>query len=70
MEKEMRRYNLNLPAEVVERLEALAVEKGTNVQTIIRRFIILGLTAVELEQNPDDGLIIRKNGTDRLVTFF
>ena len=44
--REMRRYNLNLPVEVVDRLEAIANDKGSNIQTLIRRFIILGLTAI------------------------
>jgi predicted DNA-binding protein len=69
-ENTMRRFNLNLPSEVVERLEELADAKGATIQTLIRRFIILGLTAIELEKNADDGLIIRRDGVDRFVTFF
>ena len=65
-----KRLNLYLPSEIAASLERAADVKGTNTQSLIRRFIILGLTALELEASPEDGLIIRKDGVERYITFF
>jgi hypothetical protein len=68
--RQLKRYNLNLPAEVAAIVEKAADERGSSAQEMMRRFILLGLTALELEKNPDDALIIRRNGVDRHVTLY
>ncbi len=68
--KAMKRYNLNLPLEVATGIETAAEARGTSTQELIRRFILLGLTALELEKAPEDAMIIRRSGVDKYVTFF
>lgn len=65
-----RRYNLGLPETLYNDLERVAKEQGTTVVELIRRFIKLGLLAIELQQSPGSGLIMRKDGEDHKVMLF
>lgn len=57
------RYNLRLPTSVYEELERVAYEYGTNRLELIRKFIKLGLLAVEIESSGDDsGLYFKREG--------
>jgi hypothetical protein len=56
----VQRFQLNLNAEVYSELRRLAEERGTSVTEIIRQFIDLGFVALEVEQDPDADLAIRR----------
>lgn len=45
------RYNLSIPAILMENLQGVAEEECTSVLEIIRRFIKLGLIAVQLQKD-------------------
>ncbi|MCA0354725.1 MAG: hypothetical protein LCH85_22250 [Chloroflexi bacterium] len=65
-----KRYNLALPDDLYGQLQELADKKQTTVVALLRQFIKLGLTAVELEDKPDGELIFRQNGKDVTVKLF
>lgn len=55
--KNMKRYNLDLPAELFDSLRAVAEQNNTTVVNVIRRFIRLGLT---VEKTHESTLYIRE----------
>jgi hypothetical protein len=62
-----RRINLTVPQPVYDELERLAVENHTSELELIRtalRVLILGLRA---QQESDGGLILRTDGSERLL---
>lgn len=61
-ENEEIRYNLRLPSSIYDELEQIAKKYGTNRLELIRKFIRLGLLAVELEKQPESGLYIKRSG--------
>ena len=62
-----RRYNLNLPEELYDELQIEADKRHTTVVELIRRSITLALMAIKLEDDPNSGVIIRRNGADTKV---
>jgi hypothetical protein len=63
----LKRYNLALPPELFERLQAVAREQNTTVVEVLRRFIKLGLIATEIEKRPDAKLIIREGEAETQI---
>lgn len=55
----VKRYNLVLPVELFNKLEAVAERKGESVVAVLKQFIKLGLLAVELEDKPGAELVIK-----------
>ena len=62
-----KRHNLVLPSELYHRLQQVAEEKHTTITDLIKRFVKLGLLAVEVENSPGSELIIRENGAERRI---
>ena len=55
-----RRYNLVLPETVYLEVEKVAVNRGTTVVEILRKFIKLGLLAVKIEDTDGSALLIKE----------
>lgn len=65
----VKRYNLTLPEELFDEVQALADRKQTTVVELLRRFIKLGLLAAAVEDMPDGAFFIRENGVERQIIF-
>lgn len=65
--RELKRYNLALPAELYDELQQVADQKQVTLVELLRKFIKLGLLATQLEDRPGAALLIRENGTDRQI---
>jgi DNA-binding MarR family transcriptional regulator len=63
----LKRYNLALPEELFNELQELANTRQTTVVDLLRRFIKLGLIAASTEEQPDSGIFIRENGSEREI---
>ena len=61
----LRRYSLVLPEDLFNEVERLADERQVTVVELLRRFIKLGLLAVQIENSPDKALLIREGDRDR-----
>jgi hypothetical protein len=59
----VKRYTLVLPETLFQQVEQLADDRGTTVVDLLRRFIKLGLLAVQIEESPGKALLIRE-GTE------
>jgi len=59
-QKAIKRYNLNLPEDLFNELQGLADERQTTVVEILRRFIRLGLLAIQVEETPGSELLIKE----------
>jgi ATP-dependent Clp protease ATP-binding subunit ClpA len=66
-ERTLKRYNLALPEELYDEVQALADRQQTTVVELLRRFIRLGLLATEIQQRPDAALIIREGDREREI---
>jgi hypothetical protein len=66
-ESKLYRYNLALPKELFEELKEAADERGMTVVEVLRKFIKLGLLALETENKPGSALIIREGDTERQI---
>ena len=60
-----KRYNLILPMNLFNQVQALADEEGTTVLELLKRFIRIGLVITKLTQSPDSALLIRQDGKER-----
>jgi hypothetical protein len=60
-----KRYNLVLPEELYNEVQALAESRGTTVVEVFRRFIRLGLLIAKAEETPDMELILRKGDKEQ-----
>lgn len=69
MTKKSKRFNLVLPEELLMQVQRIAEEEHTTVVEIFRRFIKLGLLAVELQKKPNSALILKQGGEEREVLF-
>jgi hypothetical protein len=58
-----RRYNLVLPEALYDELQNAAEQNHTSAVELVRRFIKLGLLALELQDKPDAGIYIREPGS-------
>ncbi len=65
--KGLKRYNLVLPEELFNAVQALADKRQTTVVELIRRFIKLGLIAAKLEDTPGAALIIREGDEEQRI---
>lgn len=63
--KQQKRYNLVLPEGLFNRVQELADEEETSVVELLRKFIKLGLLAVDIEKDPDAALLIREKDVER-----
>jgi len=63
--RNVKRYNLVLPEELYEEVQRVALEQHTTVVELLRKFIKLGLLAVDIENTPDAQLIIREGEKER-----
>jgi len=61
------RYNLALPKDLFEELKDAADKRGMTVVEVIRKFIKLGLLALETQDKPGSALIIRESDTERQI---
>jgi ATP-dependent Clp protease ATP-binding subunit ClpA len=66
-ERAVKRYNLALPEELYDAVQALADRQQTTVVELLRRFIKLGLLATEIQERPGAALIIREGGREREI---
>lgn len=65
--KDTRRCNLVLPGELLTELQEVADQKHTTVVELIRKFVKLGLLAVQAESTPGMEFLIRENGVEQRV---
>lgn len=66
-ESKVYRYNLALPKELFDELKGAADERGMTVVEVLRKFIKLGLLALETQDTPGSALIIREGDTERQI---
>ncbi len=62
-----RRYNLVLPEDLFNEVQRLADTQHTTVVELLRRFVKLGLLAIQLQNSPDAALIIREGEREREI---
>ncbi|HKP52659.1 MAG TPA: hypothetical protein VJ183_08395 [Chloroflexia bacterium] len=67
MQKTQKRYNLVLPTEVFEEIEAAAEIRHVTVADLLRDFIKLGLLAIKIEETPGSTIVFREGNTDTQV---
>lgn len=65
-----KRYNLGLPQELWEQVKDKAKSRKLTHADFIRRSIELGVMAAEIEDTPDDALILHRNGKDKKLRVF
>jgi hypothetical protein len=66
-ESGIKRYNLVLPEDLYNEVRRQADEHGTTVVELIRKFIKLGLLAMDVQEDPKSALIIREGDTEREI---
>jgi hypothetical protein len=64
-----KRYNLVLPSNLYEEVQAVADEQNTSIPDLLKRFIKIGLLVAKLSRSPDTTLIIREGGKERELVF-
>jgi len=62
-----KRYNLVLPEELFNQLQEVANRKHTTVLELIRKFVKLGLIAVQAEDTPGTEFLLRENGIEQRI---
>ena len=55
-----KRYNLVLPEELFNAVQAVAKEEGTAFVTVLKRFLRLGLVATEAMKKHDGKLLLKQ----------
>ena len=66
-ETKVYRYNLALPRDLFDELQFAADKRGMKVVEILRKFIKLGLLALDIHDTPGSALIIREGDTERQI---
>ncbi len=66
-ESKVYRYNLALPKELFDELKDAADARGITVVEALRKFIKLGLIALDTQDKPGSALIIREGDTEREI---
>ncbi len=61
------RYNLALPAPLFEELKNTADQRGMTVVEVLRKFIKLGLIALEVQDKSGSALVIREGDAEREI---
>ncbi|HEX8597355.1 MAG TPA: hypothetical protein VF952_02455 [Chloroflexia bacterium] len=67
VDTKLKRYNLALPHELFDQLEAIAEENHTTVVEVLRRFIKLGLVAVKAQKEENTTFLIREGEKEREI---
>ena len=67
--KEIRRYNLAISKELYNQVKKAADAKNITVVELLRRFISLGLIAVNLNNEAGETLVIREGKKERQIQF-
>ena len=62
--KDIKHYQMEMPAELFEEIQNLADSKGVTVVAIIRQFISLGMLVMK---DPDTTIILKKGDTQREI---
>lgn len=62
-----KRYNLNLPDELYDEVEAIAKERSVSVVAVLKQFIKLGLLVAKIEKDPNSELIIREGEKEKVI---
>jgi hypothetical protein len=65
----MKRYNLVLPNNLYDEVQALANDENVSVLELLKRFIKIGLVVTKLNQSPNASLIIREGDRERELVF-
>ncbi len=63
----VKRYNLVLPMDLFNAIQQIADEEQTTVVEMLRRFIKLGLIAIDIARDPNSKLIIREGNRDQEI---
>jgi hypothetical protein len=66
-ESKVYRYNLALPKDLFDELKGAADERGMTVVEVLRKFIKLGLIALDTQDKPGSALIIREGDAERQI---
>lgn len=61
----MKRFHVQLPEELYQKLQEVAEQNGTNSTELLRRFIRLGLIAVQAERSEGSALILREGDREK-----
>jgi hypothetical protein len=69
-ESKVYRYNLALPKELFDDLKGAADERGMTVVELLRKFIKIGLLALDTQDKPGSALIIREGDTEKQIMIF
>lgn len=67
MKIDKKRFNLVLPNELVKRVQKIADDEHVSVVEILRRFIKIGLLAVEIQNNPNASLVIKDDEGEKEI---
>lgn len=62
-----KRYHLVLPEEIYFEIEKIADKRQTTVVDVIRKFIKLGLLAIQIEETSDGALFIREGDVEKHI---
>jgi hypothetical protein len=60
-----KRYNLVLPEELYQEVQAIADRRHTTVVELLRRFVKLGLLVAKAEESPDMAFILREGDKEQ-----
>lgn len=63
----IKRFNLNMPAELFDELQKLADERGVTPTDLLRQFAKLGLLIAKTEKDPNSQLILREGDQERII---
>lgn len=63
--KDVKRYNLVLPEELFDEVQRVAQARQTSVVELIRKFIKIGLLAIQIEETPGASLLIREGDSEQ-----
>ena len=63
----VKRYNLVIPEDLFNEVQRVADARQATVVDILRRFIKLGLLAVQIDESPDSALIIREGNVEKQI---
>jgi hypothetical protein len=63
----VKRYNLALPEDLFNEVQRLAEERHTTVLELLRRFVKLGLLAIQIEETPGSTLLIREGDKEKEI---
>ena len=70
VQKTLKRYNLAVPETLYTELQKAAETRHTSVVELLRRFIKLGLLALDVERTPGSALFIREGDHEREILFY